>query len=253
MHETDTADLVMDLNKLAEQYAKTHDPAVREQIAVACTSLIRGVASEFLSQGVPQEDLIQVGYLGLLAAIEGFDPSRGFRFKTYAVPQIRGRMRHYLRDSRDTIRRPRWLQKTNQQIEQAVGRYVSKNGRFPSVEQLASELNVTEEGLLEILSTREAVRTVPLDASEEDDDPDIRRDLIKHKEYVSFQLPIEDKIVLHEAIEKLTERQRQVLYHLFFRDRSQPETAKTIGVSQKQVSRVLSSALTRLRALLIHR
>lgn len=241
----------MDLNALAEQYARTRDPALREQIAVACTSLIRGVASEFLTQGVPQEDLIQVGYLGLLAAIEGFDITRGFKFKTYAVPQIRGRMRHYLRDNRDTIRRPRWLQKTNQRIEQAVGLYLSKNGRFPSLEQLATELNVTEEGLLEILSTREAVRTVPLEASDEDDDTDVRRDLIRHKEYVSFQLPIEDKIVLYEAIEKLTARQREVLYHLFFRDRSQPETATRIGVSQKQVSRVLSSALTRLRAMLI--
>lgn len=241
----------MDLNGLAEQYAKTRDTALREEIAVACTSLIRGVASEFLSKGVPQEDLIQVGYLGLLAAIEGFDLSRGFKFKTYAVPQIRGRMRHYLRDSRDTIRRPRWLQKTSMRIEQAVGRYLNKHGRFPSLEQLATELNVTEEGLLEILSTREAVRTVPLDVSDEDDDPEVRRELIRHKEYVSFQLPIEDKIVLYEAIERLTARQREVLYHLFFRDRSQPETAKSIGVSQKQVSRVLSSALTRLRGLLI--
>lgn len=241
----------MDLNALAEHYAKTRDRALREQIALACSHLIRGVASEFISQGIPQEDLIQVGYLGLLAAIEGFDPSRGFKFKTYAVPQIRGRMRHYLRDHRGTIRKPRWLQKTNRQIESAVARYLSKHGRFPSLEQLASELNVTEEGLLTILSTREAVRTVSMDATEEDDDPEIRRDLIRHQAYVSFQLPIEDKIVLYEAIEKLTARQRQVLYHLFFRDRSQPEAAKSIGVSQKQVSRVLASALTRLRGLLI--
>lgn len=241
----------MDMARQVEQYARSRDARLREQIVVAYSPLIRKIASEFISQGVPMDDLIQVGYLGLLAAIEAYDPNRGVNFAVYARPLIRGQMRHYLRDSRDTIRKPRWLHKANQQIEWTMGRYLSEEGRFPTLEELASELNVTEQGLMEILKTREAVRTIPLEAGEQDDDPEVDQRLIRHKSYMSFQLPIEDRIVLHEAFEKLSSLQRQVLYQLFFRDVSQPSAARSLGVSQKQVSRVLATALTKLRELII--
>jgi RNA polymerase sigma-B factor len=241
----------MTIEELVARYAEGRDARLREQIVEACTPFVKAMASEYAQQGVPREDLIQVGYFGLLTAIEAFDPARGFKFDTYARPLIRGEMRHYLRDHRDLIRRPRWFHKANQELEQAVGRYLSDHGRFPSIETLASKLNIAEEGILEILKAREATHATSLDTDEPGEEFEINRRLIHHKFYASFQLPIEDRIVLFEGLDRLTALQRQVLYYLFFRDMSQPKAARSIGISQRHVSRVLSTALVRLRELLM--
>jgi RNA polymerase sigma-B factor len=240
-----------DADTLMARYVEAPTPEIRERVVAACTPLVRRIASEFVFSGVPTDDLIQVGYIGLLNAIAAFDPTRGAKFATYASYLIRGEIRHYLRDQRDTIRRPRWLQKINTQIEDAVGKYVSENGRFPGVEDLSQELNIEEEGLLEVLRTREVLRTVSLEGGEEDGgDLRVDRDRIRHRSHVSFQLPIEDRVVLMEAMESLNSLQRKVLYYLFYTDLTQMEAAKRIGISQKHVSRVLASALAKLRGLM---
>ncbi|MBI3975192.1 MAG: sigma-70 family RNA polymerase sigma factor [Armatimonadetes bacterium] len=239
-----------DEDALVTRYVESHDPALREEIVLACTPLVRRIVSDFIFAGVPTDDLMQVGFIGLLNALELFDTGRGVKFVTYASHLIRGEIRHYLRDHRDTIRKPRWLQKLNHQIEEAVGRYISEEGRFPAVDQLASELNVEEEGLLEVLKTREVLRTISLEADEETGELRADRDRIRHKGNGSVALPLEEKILLFEAMEKLNTLQRRVLHYLFFTDLTQMEAARRIGISQKHVSRVLASSLTKLRALL---
>lgn len=239
-----------DEDHLVARYRATRDPAVREEIVLACTPLVRRIVADFIFSGVPGDDLMQVGFIGLLNAVEMFDPTRGVKFVTYASHLIRGEIRHYLRDHRDTIRKPRWLQKLNHQIEEAAARYISAEGRFPPLEQLASELNVEEEGLLEALKTREVLRTISLEADEETGDLRVDRDRTRHKSPTAAQMPLEDRIVLFEAMEKLNPLQRRVLYYLFFTDLTQMEAARRIGISQKHVSRVLANSLTKLRALL---
>ena len=239
-----------DEDGLIARYLETRDPALPEQIVVACTPLVRRIVSDFIFSGVPTDDLMQVGFIGLLNAVELFDPTRGVKFVTYASHLIRGEIRHHLRDHRDTIRKPRWLQKLNHQIEEASARYISEEGRFPAVEQLAAELNVEEEGLLEVLKTREVLRTISLEADEETGELRVDRDRTRHRSLASFHLPLEDRIVLFDAMEKLNPLQRRVLYYLFFTDLTQMEAAKRIGISQKHVSRVLASSLGKLRALL---
>ncbi len=239
-----------DEDQLGARYLATRDPAVREEIVLACTPLVRRIVADFIFSGVPGDDLMQVGFIGLLNAVEMFDPTRGVKFVTYASHLIRGEIRHYLRDHRDTIRKPRWLQKLNHQIEAAAARYISEEGRFPPLEQLASELNVEEEGLLEALKTREVLRTISLEADEETGDLRVDRDRTRHKSPTATQLPLEDRIVLFEAMEKLNPLQRRVLYYLFFTDLTQMEAARRIGISQKHVSRVLANSLNKLRALL---
>lgn len=216
---------------------------------MACTPMVRRIAMEFVYARVSIEDLAQVGFVGLLNAIAAFDQSRGVKFATYATYLIRGEIRHYLRDQRDAIRKPRWLQRLNAQIEEAVGRHLSETGRFPTLEALSEHLNIEEDGILEVLRTREVLRTISLEG---DDDVDLRvhRDRIRHRTHVSFQLPIEDRVVLTEALESLNAMQRKVIYYLFFADLTQMEAAKRIGVSQKHVSRVLVQALGRLRSML---
>jgi RNA polymerase sigma-B factor len=231
-------------------YVETHDAAIRERVVVACTPLVRRIAGEFVFSGVPSDDLVQVGYIGLLNAISAFDPTRGAKFATYASYLVRGEIRHYLRDQRDTIRKPRWLQKLNSQIEDAVGKHVSETGRFPGLEHLSAELNIEEEGLMEVLRTREVLRTISLETEEEGGDLRVDRERIRHKTHISFQLPIEDRVVLQEAMESLNSLQRKVVYYLFYTDLTQMEAAKRIGISQKHVSRVLASALAKLRGLM---
>jgi RNA polymerase sigma-B factor len=234
------------------QYVETRDPEIRERVVVACTPLVRRIASEFVFSGVPTDDLVQVGYIGLLNAIAAFDPTRGAKFATYASYLVRGEIRHYLRDQRDTIRKPRWLQKINSQIEQTVSKYVSESGRFPGLDELSQELNIEEDGLLEVLRTREALRTISLESSNDDDGGELRidRERIRHRSHISFQLPIEDRVILMDAMEQLTSLQQKVVYYLFYTDLTQMEAAKRIGISQKHVSRVLASALAKLRGLM---
>ncbi len=236
-----------DVDVLMAEYVEAHGPAIRERVVVACTPLVRRIAAEFVFSGVPSDDLVQVGYIGLLNAIAAFDPTRGAKFATYASYLVRGEIRHYLRDQRDTIRKPRWLQKLNSQIEQTVGKYVSETGRFPGLDELSQELNIEEEGLLEVLRTREVLRTISLETEEEGGDLRVDRDRIRHRSHISFQLPIEDRVMLVEAMESLNGLQRKVLYYLFYTDLTQMEAAKRIGISQKHVSRVLASALAKLR------
>lgn len=239
-----------DIEALMAEYVDAHRPEIRERVVVACTGMVRRIAGEFVFAGVPTDDLVQVGYIGLLNAIAAFDPAKGAKFATYAGYLIRGEIRHYLRDQRDTIRKPRWLQKLNGQIEDAVSRHVSDTGRFPDLEHLSEELNIEEDGLLEVLRTREALRTISLEADEDSADLRVDRDRIRHRSHVSFQLPIEDRVVLLEAMESLNAIQRKVVYYLFYTDLTQMEAAKRIGISQKHVSRVLASALAKLRGLM---
>ncbi|MDQ7840987.1 MAG: sigma-70 family RNA polymerase sigma factor [bacterium] len=232
---------------LIQEHADARSPDAHERIIAACTPLVRRIAAEFGFSGVPSEDLIQVGYIGLLNAINGFDPGRGAKFATYASYLIRGEIRHYLRDQRDTIRKPRWLNRINTRIEETINAHVGETGRFPSLEALARELNIEEDGLLEVLRAREVLRTVSIEADEEGADLRVDRDRIRHRSHISFQLPIEDRVTLMEALESLTALQRKVVYYLFYTDLTQMEAAKQIGISQKHVSRVLAAALGRLR------
>jgi len=232
------------------QYAASRDRGLRDEILAVYAPLVDAILPDFSRAGVPLEDLRQVGFLGLLSAVELFDPARGIKFKTYAGYLIRGEMLHFIRDHGSTIRQPRWLRRLNRRIEEAVGQFVGQRRRYPTMAELARRLNIREAGLLELLKTREAVRTLSLDAESEDEPPDFNPRRVRHEVYVSFQLPIEDKIVLYQAVERLNLLQRRVLFYLFFRGLSQPEAARRIGISQRQVSRLLGRSLDRLRALL---
>lgn len=245
-----TRSSAVNLDDVARIYAATHDSQARETLVHACGYLVRGIAAEYRNAG-QDEDLTQVGYLGLLNAIEHFDPSRGTPFLLFARHFIRGEIRHYLRDHRNVIRRPRWLERVNGQIEAVVGEHLSERGRYPGLDELAETLNLDPASLTEILKTREVVRTLSLDADDGDGQPtvDIGRSRRRAPDWLA--LPLEDRMVLIDALEHLNLLQRTVVFYIFFTDLTQTETAARIGVSQKHVSRVLASALHRLREMLM--
>ncbi|MDR7521315.1 MAG: sigma-70 family RNA polymerase sigma factor [Armatimonadota bacterium] len=236
------------IDGLARSYAATRDPRIREELVRRHQCLVRSIAAEYRHSG-HDDDLVQVGFLGLLNAIEHFDPARGTPFVAFARHFVRGEIRHYLRDSHNVMRRPRWMDRVNGQIEQAVGDHLAESGRYPGLAELAERLNLDEASLEEILKTREVVRTLSLDAEDEEGHPkvDLQRAPLEGR---WLTLPLEDRMVLLEALEALNPLQRTVIFFIYFTDLTQAEAAQRIGISQKHVSRVLASALHRLRELL---
>ena len=231
-------------------YAATRDPDAREALVRLCEGMVRGIASDYKNPG-HEEDLIQVGFVGLLSAIEHFDPARGTPFVVFARHFIRGEIRHYLRDHYNLLRRPRWMERINGQIEQAVGDHVCEYGRYPGLGDLAERLSLDMVALADILKTRQVVRTLSLDAEDEEGQP--RVDLTRAYQRLDdwLVLPLEDRMMLIDALEALNALQRSVVFYIFFTDLTQAEAAQRLGISQKHVSRVLASGLHRLREMLM--
>jgi RNA polymerase sigma-B factor len=245
---------------LVRDYRLTRDAATCEALVQRCQGLVRAIASEFRSPGLA-DDLVQVGFVGLLNAIEHFDPDRGTPFVLFARHFVRGEIRHYLRDHRSLVRRPRWLERLNGRIEDAVDAHVNQCGRYPGLGDLATRLNLDVESLTEILKTRDVVRTLSLDVEDDEGQPSIDLDRSTDLSGVHnddgarpmahwLSATLEDRMILIDALEALNPLQRSVIFFLFFTDLTQAEAAQRVGVSQKHVSRVLASALHRLRQLL---
>jgi RNA polymerase sigma-B factor len=233
---------------LVRDYRLTKDAATYAALVQRCEGLVRGIASEFRSPGLA-DDLVQVGFVGLLNAIEHFDPDRGTPFVLFARHFVRGEIRHYLRDHRSLVRRPRWLERVNGQIEHAIDSHLDQEGRYPGLGELAVHLALDIDSLTHILRTRDVVRTLSLDVEDNEGQPTI--DLDRAKPMAHWLVaPLEDRVVLVDAMERLNPLQRSVIFYLFFTDFTQAEAAQRIGISQKHVSRVLASALHRLRSLL---
>jgi RNA polymerase sigma-B factor len=237
-------------DELAAAYIQSRDREVRETLVRVCAPLVRGVASDYRNPN-HGEDLIQVGFLGLLNAIEHFDPTRGTPFLAFARHFVHGEIRHYLRDHNGVVRRPRWMERVTGQIDQAVGEHLSLHGRYPGLESLADSLNMDVDELVEIFKTRQVVRTLSLDAEDDEGQPSVDPDRSRQQQRaVTITLPEEDRLAVMDALERLNPLQRATVFYIYFTDLTQAETASRLGVSQKHISRVLAIALAKLRQML---
>lgn len=211
--------------------------------------LIRSIASNYLKSGEPLEDLEQIGYLGLLNALELYDEQKGVKFITYATWLISGEIRHYIRDKLPVIKIPHWVKEYNKKIDKYVEKYYKEQQKFPPLTEIAKYFNITEVGIQEILKGRKSVQVVSLDkdfrSNELSTIPILEQ--IKSKEYRSFQLPIEDLIQLKNALGMLQKIQKQVIYYLFYMDLTQTNVARKLGITQREVSRIKQEALDELR------
>ena len=234
MESNDNIDL---LNRFNDEIVSKYQP------------LVRSIAKKYHKSGEPVEDLEQIGYLGLLNALQLFNEKKGVKFTTYATWLINGEIRHYLRDKHTIVKIPSWIKQFNRKIDQYVENYHKEYKAFPSLEQISKALNITEDGVREVLKGRKSVQVISLDknlrGTEQENVPMVEQ--IKSKEYRSFQLPIEDVIQLKKALNKLKKIHKQVIYYLFYMDLSQTSTARMLGVTQKQVSRIKVEALNELR------
>ena len=219
-----------------------------EQI-VEYQPLVKNIAYKFINSGEPLDDLEQVGYIGLINALNLYSQNRGIKFITYATWLISGEIRHYIRDKHQVIKIPRWMLKLNKKIDEFIISYKKKNNKFPSLSEISKEFNLTEEGITEVLKARDAVQIVSLDQEKRkynsDTYPKIEK--IKSKKYETFKLPIEDIIALRQAMKNLKKIQRKVIYYIFEKDLTQTKIARKLGISQRKVSRIKESALKELK------
>lgn len=234
--------------ELFAKFQHTHDPLVRDQLIIAHTNLVRYLARKFANRGEPLEDLTQVGMIGLINAIDRFDPNRGIRFATYATPTIVGEIRRYFRDRGWAVKVPRRLQELNQAANKAMERLTQQLDRAPTVAELAQALKITEAEALEAMELGELYELPSLDNEMGGDSDEGRSRLSDYVGQVDEEIErFERRTRLAEALSKLTPRERTIIQMRFFENLSQTQAAHKLGISQMHVSRLQQRALAKLR------
>lgn len=229
--------------ELLDVYREDADSIALEELLVMHERLLSHVVWRHAgSSGENYEDLRQAGYVGFMKAVQGYEPDRGARFATYAYAMIDGEIRHHHRDN-GNIKIPRWARSLYARISEATVRLEEGLGREPSVEEISEEINVTPEGIHELMKL---FHDTDVSSLEEDLDLSAIRSLRRE----SFALPVEDRIVLEQALDSLSELQRKVVYLFFYKDLTQTEIGRRLGIPQRKVSRTIASSKDALRGFL---
>lgn len=195
---------------------RARETEAREELLRLAMPLVELVIREsFLSSGYSGEELFRAGYLGLLNAVYNFDLSHGQPFSVYAENLVKGEVRGHIRDRAARASAPHWMRDLNRQIERAQARLLRTTGRLPTLAELAEDVNIAEDGIAEIFKAREALSYVSIDAAQRANDPvpeiDIRR--IRSLHPVAF--PIESRVRIASALERLAELQQRLVQQLF--------------------------------------
>ncbi|UCH33964.1 MAG: sigma-70 family RNA polymerase sigma factor [Armatimonadota bacterium] len=237
---------------LFRRYGESKDLRLRDEIVAQHMYVVQAVAKKFVGMGEPYEDLVQEGTMGLLNAVDMYDVRRGIKFSTYATHLVTGHIRHCLRDRGRIIRQPAWVQELSGKITKAADALRHKLKRDPTVDEIAERLSMTPEGVQEILNARDRSKVASLDAPSGSDDeyagPTVDVDKIRTSRHSTLHLPVEDKIVLQEATQKLKDLERKVVRYFFYHDLNQTEIARRMGISVNYASYLLRGALNKLRA-----
>lgn len=235
-----------EVSSLIRAYRETGDRRAIETVVEMHRGLISHLAKRHArASAEAYEDLVQVAYVGLMKAVRNYDDAPAAGFATYAYAVVDGEIRHHLRDTA-LVTKPRWARSLYFKVTTAAARLEGELGRRPELREIAAEVNVSPDGVVELMKLYQDTSVVSLDCAEEDG---VDLSAIKSIHHESFSLPIEDRIVLEQAIESLTEIQRKVVYLFFYKDLTQTEVGKRLGLSQRKVSRVVDSSVKALRTL----
>jgi RNA polymerase sigma-B factor len=233
--------------ELFRRYRLEGDEDARDELITMYLNLVKYLASRFRNRGEPIDDLVQVGTIGLIKAIDRFDIDRQVEFTTYATPTIVGELKRYFRDKGWAIKVPRRLQELSFRVNQAVDALTQKLQRSPSIHEIAEYLEVTSEDVLEAMETSEAYNFVSLENDRSGDGAETFSIL----EYVGkddvLMLAVDDRTTLQAAFKELGPQEQRVMYLRFFRGLTQTEIARQLEISQMQVSRLLRRTLRILR------
>jgi RNA polymerase sigma-B factor len=232
---------------LFARYRHDGDPAAREALVERFLPLARQLARRYQRGDVPLEDLVQVASLGLLNAIDRFDPGRGSAFSTFAVPTIAGELKRYFRDKAWSVHVPRDLNELAIRVDRATELLVNRLGRVPTASDIADHLAITIEEVLEAREAAAAYRADSLDRPATEDDQDGAR-LV---DVLGADDPgfghAEQSATVQQLARVLTDRQREILRLRFREDLTQSEIGERVGLSQMQISRLLRQAVARMR------
>jgi len=233
--------------ELLRRYHERGDLEARERLIEQYLPLVRSLARRYSYRGEQLEDLIQVGCIGLIKAIDRFDIDRGVELTTYATPNIIGEIKRHFRDKGWSVRVPRGLQELNVRLSRLLEELTVQLERSPTIAELAKAAGVEEEEVLEALETGQAYSTVSLSApsgGEEGSDLDPLESLgeIEHEYEVS-----EDRAVLAPGLRILDDRERRILHLRFFEGLTQSQIAEQVGISQMHVSRLIRRSLEKIR------
>jgi RNA polymerase sigma-B factor len=233
--------------ELLRAYHDNGDLAAREQLIERYMSLVRSLARRYSYRGEQLDDLIQIGAIGLIKAIDRFDLDRGVELTTYATPNIIGEIKRHFRDRGWSVRVPRGLQELNVQLSRLVEQLTVQLERSPTISELAKAANVEEEAVLEALESGRAYSSLSLSVGssmgeDEEIDP---LETIGTEEH-EYELS-EDRAVLEPGFRVLDERERRILHLRFFQGLTQSQIAQQIGISQMHVSRLIRRSLEKIR------
>lgn len=220
------------------------DGDARERLVERHLGLVRHLAQRFARAGLDPEDLVQTGSIGLLKAIDRFDPGRGLQFSTYAVPVILGEIRRYLREQAGAVKVTRGGQELARAARQARARLAQELGREPTVREVAAALGTDVAELLAVLEATRPPASLGAEAGEGDEGLPLLERLADDQGEVAFA-----RAVLADLLARLEPRLRRILVLRYLADRTQEEIGRAVGLSQGQVSRLEREAIARLRAL----
>lgn len=236
-----------ELRRKFAEFAETRDARLRDELIEAHLGLAEYLARRFNNRGEPLDDLVQVASVGLLKAVDRFDPERAVEFSTYATHTIVGELKRHFRDKGWAVRAPRRMQELYLRLGKIVSSLSQELGRSPTIQELAAEAQVSDEEVLEALEAGQAYRFASLDApSPGDEDGDTMSSHLGEED--PGMIGAEHRAALSPLIERLPQREQTILYLRFFEGLTQSEIATRLGISQMHVSRLLARSLAQLRS-----
>jgi len=241
----------MSTNELFVELRRSGDPELRAYLIERHEGLVRHVARDYMSRGESYEDIVSVGHVGLIHAVDRFDPERGTKFATFAVPTIKGEMQRHFRDRTWGLRVPRRIQELSMQARKLSEELAQQLGRAPNYAELALELGVTEEDVIEAMEVGRQYELLSIEdgGSNEDGNNGLAAiDRAGEEDEALENIWARDEIT--KALRQLPPREQVIVVLRFFREMTQQEVGERLGISQMHVSRLQARALRRLRQIM---
>lgn len=231
------------------RYKATGDRAVRDELVVEHLGLARALARRYANRGEALDDLQQVATVGLLKAVERFDPDRGLSFTTFAVPTITGEIKRHFRDKTWSTRVPRALQERALRLTDTVRELSQELGQSPSIAEIAARLEISEEMVLEAMEVSRSYTASSLDAPADEETGASRFERVLGGDDTGYEA-IDQQMTVDHLLSTLSERDRTIVTLRFFENLTQSEIAERVGISQMHVSRLLARALDALHGVI---
>lgn len=254
MSTTANYELKSESLQLLREYQNSPNPRLRNRLVELNFGLVRKEAHHWINQCTESyEDLLQVGSIGLIRAIERFDMSKGHAFSSFAIPYIRGEIQHYLRDKSPSVRIPRRWQALQRQAAWVIRKLQVELNRQPTDMEVAEalEISVSEWREIKLACQNRALLSLDAPIRDEETGASSLGELVPDNRYRSFQLAQEDQIRLQQSLVQLEKRTREILEFVFLHDLTQKETADRLGISAVTVSRRVKKGLEVLQSLMV--